>query len=269
MRRALSQNPNMLRTIIGLGLTLVLILSYAVYSATLDSAFYLAETSNVESSLDIIEDSSNGTYSFETSSSISWLNISIDNSPVGTTLQVSSLGGVWWHHPELGSNVGDTPFQCFAPDTSDYEGLVENCDESSTHSIDVDNQTEEFRGILSKDLPLSGSWAFVANNDSEANQIANDTIADSILPRTWTIQMFDEDGLLVNTSGMGITVSIVEHDILDVSPYRIDPVTEMIWGMTALIGCFGIVLILPTSLYLAASAKSKKAAAINSINESD
>ena len=67
MRRALSQNPNMLRTIIGLGLTLVLILSYAVYSATLDSAFYLAETSNVESSLDIIEDSSNGTYSFETS----------------------------------------------------------------------------------------------------------------------------------------------------------------------------------------------------------
>ena len=269
MRRALSQNPNMLRTIIGLGLTLVLILSYAVYSATLDSAFYLAKTSNVETSIEISDDPVNGTYTFETNTAITWLNISIDNSPVGTTLEVSSLGGVWWHHPELGNQDGDSPFQCFAADTSDYEGLVEYCVESSTHSIDVQSMSEEFRGILSKDLPLTGAWAFIADNSTEANNIANITITDSILPRTWTLQMYDDDGSPVNTSGMGVSVSIVQHEIIDVSPYRIDPVTEMIWGMTALIGCFGIVLILPTTLYLAASAKSKKAAEINATNESE
>ena len=259
----------MLRTIIGLGLTLVLILSYAVYSATLDSSFYLAKSSNLEASLEVTEDPTNGTYSFETNSAITWLNITIDNSPVGTTLEVSSLGGVWWHHPELGKNVGDTPFQCFAPDTSDYEGLVEYCTESSTHRIDVENQTEEFRGLLSNELPLSGSWAFIADNSSEAEEIANTTVIDSILPRTWTIEMLDENGQQVNTSGMGVSVTIVEHEIFEISPYRIDPVTEMIWGMTALIGCFGIVLILPLSLYLVAAAKSKKAAEINTINESE
>ena len=259
MRRALSQNPNMLRTIIGLGLTLVLILSYAVYSATLDSAFYLAETTNSEYSIDIEEDPSNGSYSFETNTAITWLNISLDNSPVGTILEVSSLGGVWWHHPNLGGlHDDDTPFQCFSPDTSDYEGLVEHCTKSSTHSIDVDSQIEYFRGLLSQDLPLSGSWAFVADNSTHANEIANETVNDSILERTWVVRMIDEDGVAINTSGMGVSVSVVEHEILDVAPYRIDPVTEMIWGMTALIGCFGIVLILPTALYIAASAKSKK-----------
>ena len=81
--------------------------------------------------------------------------------------------------------------------------------------------------------------------------------------------MVDQDNQLVNTSGMGVTVTIVEHEIFEVSPYRIDPVTEMIWGMTALIGCFGIVLILPLSLYLVAAAKSRRAAEINTINESE
>ncbi len=259
----------MLRTIVGLGLTLVLILSYAVYSATLDSSFYLARTSNIETSLDVSEDPSNGTYSFETNTAITWVNISIDNSPVDSTLQVSSLGGVWWHHPELGNNIGDTPFQCFAPDTSDYEGLVEYCTESSVHSKNIENQTEEFRGILSNKLPLSGAWAFVADNSTEATRVANETVMDSILPRTWKVQMLDESGENMNTSGMGIKITIVEHDILDVSPYRIDPVTEMIWGMTALIGCFGIVLIIPAILYVAATAKSKKAAELNALNESE
>jgi len=248
---------------------LVLILSYAVYSATLDSAFYLAETTNTEVSMDIDEDPSNGTYYFETSTAITWLNITIDNSPVGTILEVSSLGGVWWHHPNLGGVHDDnTPFQCFSPDTSDYEGLVEHCSKSSIHSIDVDSQIEDFRGILSQDLPLSGSWAFVAENSTHANEIANETVNDSILNRTWVVRMIDDEGSAINTSGMGLSVSVVHHEILDVPPYRIDPFTEMIWGMTALIGCFGIVLILPTALYIAASAKSKKdATSLKSFDE--
>ena len=46
MKKALAQNPNMLRTMIGLGLTLIVILSYAVYGATIDSSYYLYHTSN-------------------------------------------------------------------------------------------------------------------------------------------------------------------------------------------------------------------------------
>ena len=35
--------------------------------------------------------------------------------------------------------------------------------------------------------------------------------------------MLDENGHQVNTSGMGVSVTIVEHEIFEVSPYRIDP----------------------------------------------
>ena len=79
MRKALSQNPNMLRTIVGLGMTLILILSYAVYSATLDSGYYLATTTNDAREVVVSEDPENGSYTFSTEDAISWINISIDN----------------------------------------------------------------------------------------------------------------------------------------------------------------------------------------------
>ena len=51
MKKALSRNPNMLRTMIGLGLTLILLLGYAVYSNTVDTEYYRFETTNEESEL--------------------------------------------------------------------------------------------------------------------------------------------------------------------------------------------------------------------------
>ena len=48
MKKTLSRNPNMLRTMIGLGMTLILLLGYAVYSNTLDSEYYRFETTNEE-----------------------------------------------------------------------------------------------------------------------------------------------------------------------------------------------------------------------------
>ena len=46
MRKSLSRNPNMMRTMIGIGLVLILVLSYAVYSNTLDSEYYGYTTTN-------------------------------------------------------------------------------------------------------------------------------------------------------------------------------------------------------------------------------
>ena len=46
VKRSLSKNPNMLRTMIGTGMTLILLLSYAVYSNTVDSEYYGYTTTN-------------------------------------------------------------------------------------------------------------------------------------------------------------------------------------------------------------------------------
>ena len=44
MKKALAQNPNLLRTLIGLSLTLIFLLSYAVYGATVSPSVYMYET---------------------------------------------------------------------------------------------------------------------------------------------------------------------------------------------------------------------------------
>ena len=46
----MSQNPNMLRTMIGIGLTLIFVLGYAVYSNTVESEYYGYETTNTSES---------------------------------------------------------------------------------------------------------------------------------------------------------------------------------------------------------------------------
>ena len=51
----MSRNPNMLRTMIGTGLTLVLILSFAVYSNTVNTEYYGYTTTNEEIKLDLQE----------------------------------------------------------------------------------------------------------------------------------------------------------------------------------------------------------------------
>ncbi|DAC25222.1 MAG TPA: hypothetical protein HA345_00300 [Candidatus Thalassarchaeaceae archaeon] len=271
MRRALAQNPNMLRTIVGLGMTLILILSYAVYSATLDSGYYLAKTSNDARDVMVVDDPINGSYTFSTEDAISWINVTIDNAPFGSIMEVTAVGGVWWYHPNLGIEMDDNvPFQCFTPDTQDYEGIAENCESSAQHSSNIEDGTASMRGILTSDLPLSGTWAILSDNLTSASLEVNRTLEDAQLNRTWTIRILDDTGSPMNSTGTGVQVGTVHHDLISVEQFTIDPITELIWSMTALVGCFGVTLILPVTLYLAALAKTKKAEAeLSSTSDSE
>lgn len=271
MRKALSQNPNMLRTIVGLGMTLILILSYAVYSATLDSGYYLATTTNDAREVVVSEDPENGSYTFSTEDAISWINISIDNAPIGSTMEVTAVGGIWWHHPNLGMEMdNNVPFQCFTPNTQDYEGIVENCVSSAQHSKDTEDGVASMKGILTSELPLSGTWAILSDNLTSASNEINRTLKESHLSRTWTIRILDDTGSEMNTTGTGMKVETVHHDLVSIEPFTIDPFTELIWSMTALVGCFGVALILPVTLYLAALARTKKAEAeLSPVSESE
>ena len=47
MQKALAQNPNLLRTLLGLSFTLIFILAYAVYGATVSPSYYLYQTDAV------------------------------------------------------------------------------------------------------------------------------------------------------------------------------------------------------------------------------
>jgi len=55
MKKALAQNPNLLRTLMGLSVTLILLLSYAVYGATVSPSYYLYTTESNETEHEIGE----------------------------------------------------------------------------------------------------------------------------------------------------------------------------------------------------------------------
>ena len=55
MKKALAQNPNLLRTLIGLSITLIILLSYAVYGATISPDYYIYETEATDNSFEDVE----------------------------------------------------------------------------------------------------------------------------------------------------------------------------------------------------------------------
>ena len=108
MEKSMSRNPNMLRTLIGLGLVLILILGYAVHSNTVDSEYYLFETSNSEESLEYIQLEENmSEWYVVTNSAITWINTTVDGAPQGSLLKLDASGVNWILPPPLGNRKKD------------------------------------------------------------------------------------------------------------------------------------------------------------------
>ena len=95
MRKALAQNPNLLRTLIGMGLTLIFLLAYAVYGATIDTEVYLYESEsnesevvleNVEKYYDSDENRTVWTWDADLNgTNLTWVNVSGEMLSIGST----------------------------------------------------------------------------------------------------------------------------------------------------------------------------------------
>ena len=166
VRRSLSKNPNMLRTMVGTGLMLILILSYAVYSNTVDSEYYGYETTNSNESLELqLEEVEYADWYATTKSAITWINVSIQNAPVGDLTVIIESQGIdseWYYSPNLGIKDADN-YVCNEPQ-SDYSGLLDTCDYSTTHSIPMSNGSISIKGRVSLNLPIQGKWYVESEN---------------------------------------------------------------------------------------------------------
>ena len=101
----MSRNPNMLRTLIGMGLVLIIILGYAVHSNTVDSEYYLFETSNSESNLELMQRGENMAELYVgTTSAITCVNNTVTGAPQGSILKWDASGVDWYHTPSLGQD---------------------------------------------------------------------------------------------------------------------------------------------------------------------
>ena len=89
MKKALAQNPNLLRTLIGLSVTLIFMLSYAVYGATVSPSVYIYQTEATvdqynasEADQDVVR-----TYDEESNTTCQIYAISMTQANLQTTLQ--------------------------------------------------------------------------------------------------------------------------------------------------------------------------------------
>ena len=260
MKKALAQNPNMLRTMIGLGLTLIVILSYAVYGATIDSSYYLYHTSNEEVQHDLqnqglTDDNTTQSWTFSTNRATTWLNVSMAGVEVGDSISISVSDGEWYHHEMLGSDEAER-FSCRQTDDGGFEEY-NVCASAQTHTITADESGNiTIRGIVSPDLPMGGLGSLYADSLLEAETASADLISTHNGTKVWTITLVSGDE--IHPSEYSPSVSTTSHELENVEPFEVDPVTEMLWSISALIGCFGMALFIPLVIYFAAQAKERR-----------
>ena len=260
MKKALAQNPNMLRTMVGLGLTLILILSYAVYGATMDSSYYLYNTTNESVEHDatdqgLSDDNTTQTWTFSTFNATTWLNVSIAGVESGDMVTITISDGGWYHHEMLGSEDADR-FSCRQNNEQNYEEY-NVCTAASTHSITAENDGNlTFRGIVHPALPMGGLGSLFADSMEEAEEASNDLISKHNRTFTWTITLISSDS--IHPDEYTPYVQSTSHDLESVEVFKVDPVEEMLWSISALIGCFGLALIVPLIIFFAARAKEMR-----------
>lgn len=250
----------MLRTMVGLGLTLILILSYAVYGATMDSSYYLYNTTNesVEHNATdqgLSDDNTTQTWTFSTFKATTWLNVSIAGIESGDTVSIEISDGVWYHHEMLGSEDADR-FSCRQNNEQNYEEY-NVCTAASTHSITAENNGNlTFRGIVHPALPMGGLGSLYADSMEEAEEASNELISKHNRTFTWTITLISSDS--IHSDEYTPYVQSTSHDLESVEVFKVDPVEEMLWSISALIGCFGLALIVPLIIFFAARAKEMR-----------
>jgi len=252
----MSQNPNMLRTMIGIGLTLIFVLSYAVYSNTVESEYYGYETSNISEKLELNQDDAQVAEWYVSSNMpITWINISTLGAPEDSILRIQAEGTKWFHSPLLGVNQ-EFPFNCEGD--GDYSDIVETCDYSTIHEMDISEDENVLRGIVSSVLPIEGLGYLQAENLEEAFEMANALVSEEADIITWRIGIFDGEGNAVPSSGIEIEAKFTTHELIDVNEFQIDPIEESVYSLATLIGCFTLMLILPLIIYFSAIYKAKK-----------
>jgi len=236
---------------VGLGLVLILVLSYAVYSATVDSEYYRYETTNqgVEYQLEL-ENSNESTWFVATSSAPTWINITVANAPNDAELFVISTSSTWYYSAMLGEQ-GDSVFNC-----KEFDEISDSCEEGYEHSMAINSEEVVMRGRVSLELPIEGVGYERADDEIQAELGALELIAQESVTTTWIVEIRVE-GELVSPEGIEVGFSLTEHELVSISEFEIDPVQETLYGIATLVGCFFLLIAVPMMVYFAGVAKAR------------
>jgi len=257
MEKALARNPNLLRTLLGLSVTLILVLGYSAYSASLNSEYYIHESSLEQNALTLTpieQDNNSLTWSATSEGAISWVNFTLTGAPQDSTLTITSGGEMWWSHPMLGSDYADN-FNCLQGNAKFQ--LENHCELAFTHSITVDgNGSVSLRGLLSDQLPLSGMGTIRSTNLSTATTEAEQIIETANNTVFWLIKLSSNSA--IDQSAVSMQQTVVSHQLNDVYQFQLNPFEESIYSLTALLAFFFMALALPLGIYYASIKREQR-----------
>jgi hypothetical protein len=263
MKKALAQNPNLLRTLIGLSLTLIFLLSYAVYGATVSPSAYIYTTEPTVTVADSLEDSDGIVRIYDGDSNtttwawsvpangqnLTWVNVSATDLSDGSVLKVMN-GAKLYSHPLLGAvytleNPLEEEFSC-----------ADRCFHNVTHErTSEDGEDISFFALTSVDPARRSNGSVFAKNIDGAWEEANKSVNYLHSPSLIRIEIVE---LGNRTTQPFIVVETVNEELREVKVFSVDAATEFVWALAAVVGCFSIVLIPSFTVYFAAQAKEKR-----------
>ena len=274
MKKALAQNPNLLRTLVGLSLTLIFMLSYAVYGATVSPSVYIYKTeatvdeySSAEAEENVVrlydEEANTTTWAWQVSANganLTWVNVTATEVSSGTVLRISN-GAKLYSHELLGtaydlSNPHEDEFSC-----------AEQCAHKSIHERTSEEGGEiMFHALTSVDPARRSNGSVFAQNIAEAEQKSRDLVAYTHSPSLIRIELVEQGN---RTTQPGITAETVNEAFASVEVFSVDAATEFLWALAAVVGCFSMVLIPSFTVYFAARAKEKRDEATLALSNAD
>ena len=231
------------------GNDLIVLLSYAVYSNTVDSEYYEYTTTNEHNSMDLTQESDGlAQWYFTTTDAITWVNFTVYDAPPDSTLIVEAEGTNWSHSPNLGLN--DQSYVCNEP-SSDYSDILDTCEYSRTHTMELANGSGTLRGRVSLELPIKGKGYLESENIERAQEEADSLISSAQKTITWKVKVVS-DGETSPSAGMLVESEFSSHELVSLSKFKINPVQETVYSFSALVGCFFLVLVIPLMIYFSA-----------------
>ena len=253
MQKALAQNPNLLRTLLGLSFTLIFLLGYAVYGATISPSYYLYTTetettihnSNEPTKLyDEENNITNWRWTFTADGvNLTWVNVSAGDLSRGSIMKLINSAGLYSH-----TKLGD-------PDAEDFS-CEDKCFYNSTHElISDDGGDEAIYSMTTTDPGRRNNGTVYAKSLGSAEDKAREIIEHSHSPSVIIVEVKEKGNKSTSPDVILVTVN---EDFSEIEVFSVDAGTEFLWAVAAVVGCFSMILIPSFTVYFAARAKERK-----------
>ncbi|MEC8609255.1 MAG: hypothetical protein VXY42_01985, partial [Candidatus Thermoplasmatota archaeon] len=236
MKKALAQNPNLLRTLIGLSLTLIVLLSYAVYGATISPSYYIYETEATDTVFDDVEltkvvQNNETTWIGSIAAdgqNLTWINVTVDDLAAGAVVKLTNDGKLY-SHPFLG--VPDAEVEVDGK-TVDFR-CSEHCIYEKSIEIEAESSSIRIQSLTSTDPARRSNGTVYADTLSEAEELARDEISYKHEPSQIIIQIIEPGNKSVQPS---VNIFTVNEAFSSIEVFEIDAATEFLWALAAVVG---------------------------------